>query len=132
MKTIRFKVDKLIRDKIPAKLQAKGIQLFERSMEDAEFIERLHNKLIEESHECFNAQNLEELTEEMGDVLEVIYALAHAKNIDIKAIEEKRLAKQALNGGFDLKIYSPFLESQEDNPALKYYQDRPDQYPRID
>ena len=41
--------------------------------------------------------------------------------------EEKRIEK----GGFEEKIYSDFIEIEENNPNLKYYRVRPDSYPEI-
>jgi predicted house-cleaning noncanonical NTP pyrophosphatase (MazG superfamily) len=72
----RFKVDKLIRDKVPNYLRNRSVQTNERVMGQDEYLERLRNKLFEEAKEVIGAKNKEELTEELGDVLEVMLAYA--------------------------------------------------------
>lgn len=51
MTVLRFKVDKLIRDGLPAMMQAQGLTVFARRLDDAEFVERLKAKLVEEAVE---------------------------------------------------------------------------------
>lgn len=57
MKIKSFKVEKLIRDKIPSILRAKGIVVHERAMEQEEFIHKLKDKLLEEGEEVKQAQS---------------------------------------------------------------------------
>jgi len=80
----RFKVDKLIRDKLPDLMRSKGITVHERTMENQEFISRLKEKLIEESREVEQAETRAELTEELADVLEVVRTLAQENGISPK------------------------------------------------
>ena len=51
----RFKVDKLIRDRMPDILGSLNIGIFERVLEQAEYIERLKDKLLEEKKKLFQA-----------------------------------------------------------------------------
>mgnify|MGYP001063299604 CR=1 FL=1 len=53
----RFKVDKLIRDKLPELMRSKGIVVHERVIESQEFISRLKEKLIEEAREVEQADS---------------------------------------------------------------------------
>lgn len=71
----RFKVDKLIRDKVPEILRSKNIALSTHQMSDEEFLMRLKNKLIEEAHEVSEAKNAEDLLEELADISEVFRTL---------------------------------------------------------
>ncbi|MDR3551061.1 MAG: nucleoside triphosphate pyrophosphohydrolase [Candidatus Babeliales bacterium] len=132
MAVVRFKVDKLIRDNIPQRLISKKIKSHERIMGQPEYIKALTTKLVEEAHECIEAQNLNELIEELGDVLEVINALAQAHNIDMKCIEEKRLQKQITHGSFNKRIYCDYIDIEETNPYFNDYALRPHKYPKID
>ena len=63
--------NKLVRDKVPAKLDAQGIPYEKRVASDEEYRIELINKLLEEAQEFQEAGAIEEL----ADVLEVIGAL---------------------------------------------------------
>ena len=67
-KTIRFKVDKLVRNRTAERLRKKDITIFERVMELDEYIQKLKNKLVEETGEVLEATNQEELCSELGSV----------------------------------------------------------------
>ena len=43
--------------------------------------------------------------EELADLMEVIYAIAEFKKIDLKQVEEFRLKKLNCKGGFNKKVY---------------------------
>lgn len=125
----RFKVDKLIRDRLPEIMRKRGIQVHERFMEPEEFVARLKEKLLEEAGEVKQARNQAELTEELADLLEVIYSLSKASGISQEQLERARLEKRKAKGGFDQKIYNPFVEIEESNLAIQYYLQRAEQYP---
>lgn len=127
----RFKVEKLIRDNLPDIMRKKGIGIHERFMDEEEFLVKLKDKLLEEAAEVKNAQNLEELIEELGDMLEVIYTLAQLNGISIDEIEKARMAKRHTKGGFDKKIYNRFVEIEDNNPAINYYLEKSEQYPLV-
>lgn len=125
-----FKVDKLIRDKIPAIQEANRIVVSTRTLENPEFISRLKDKLIEEAKECFEAESKDELCEEIADVLEVINALSEVTGLSMEQIENKRIEKKEAKGGFANKIYCSFVEIEENNPAITYYLKKPHLYPK--
>lgn len=127
----RFKVDKLIRDKLPEIMQSEGTKAVIKVMENDEYIQRLKDKLFEESTEVSLACNDAETIAELADLLEVIMALAKANNIDFEKVELARLEKRAQKGGFDAKIYAAFVEIEERSPALAYYRSQPKKYPEL-
>ena len=131
MKIRRFKVDKLIRDRLPEIMRQKGITVHERSMEKDEFIQRLKNKLLEEAEETKNTDNHDDLAEELADLLEVIQSLAHATGLNMQHLEKKRLEKRDLKGGFDGRIYNHAIDMEENNHAIDYYLKKSHQYPEI-
>lgn len=45
----RFKVDKFIQDKLPDIIQASGIQVIERILEQGAYLQKLKDKLFEEA-----------------------------------------------------------------------------------
>lgn len=126
-----FKVEKLIRDKIPALLESKGITVHAKAMEEQEFISKLKDKLLEQAKEVLEASNSDELCEELADVMEVVQALSKANGLSIQQIEQTRLKKREIKGGFENKIYNSSIQIEETNPSISYYLNKPQQYSEI-
>ena len=93
--------NKLVRDKIPAIIEAQGKKANIRILDDAEYLRMLEAKLDEEAGEFHRDKNLEEL----ADMLEVIYALTenlgHSKEELLEACEKKRQQR----GGFRDRVF---------------------------
>jgi len=130
--TLRFKVDKLIRDKLPAMMRAQGLTVFSRHLDDAEFLVRLKDKLVEEAREAQAAGSRADLIDELADLREVMLALAHASGISDGEIEARRLAKHAERGGFADRVHNAAVEGDEASPGVAYYLARPGQYRQED
>ncbi|NGX59400.1 MAG: hypothetical protein KR126chlam3_00551 [Chlamydiae bacterium] len=128
----RFQFAKLIRNKAPEIMRKKGIIVHDRVMDREEFEEKLKEKLLEEAREVQNAHSSTEITEELADMLEVIHSLAECHGISMDQIEEKRLKKAEINGGFDSRIYTHFVDIEEKNPSIEYFQARKTEYPKIE
>lgn len=92
------KYDKLVRDKIPEHLDAKGIPYEQSTATPEEIKKRLLEKLIEEVNEFAEAGNVEEL----ADILEVIEAIR--KLPEFANVEEVKKTKREEKGGFDKGI----------------------------
>lgn len=116
--THRFKVDKLIRDKLPQIMRASGIQVFERVMEKDEYLKRLKDKLLEEAKEVIASGSEKEMREELADLLEVILSLAKAYGMELADIQQAAEQKRADKGGFDNRIYNAFALIEEAIQAL--------------
>lgn len=128
----RFRVEKLIRDHLPDIMRGKGILVHERVMEQDEFIAKLKDKLQEEAEEVKHARNENELAEELADMLEVVYALSKTIGISLEQIEKTRLEKRKKKGGFDGKIYNPYVDIEEANPSIEYYLKKAEYYPLME
>jgi predicted house-cleaning noncanonical NTP pyrophosphatase (MazG superfamily) len=127
---LRFKVDKLIRDKLPAMMQAQGLTVFTRRLGDAEYLARLKDKLVEEAVEARGADTRAELLDELADLREVVLALVEASQIAEPEIEARRLSKREERGGFDERVHNAAVEGDEDGLGVAYYLARPAQYPQ--
>ena len=92
---------KLVRDKIPEIIRAKGEVPSTRVADSAEYRELLLAKLSEEVQE-FLASDGD--PEELADVLEVVMALADGLGIGQKELERLRAEKAAERGGFSQGI----------------------------
>ncbi|MFJ9434874.1 hypothetical protein ACIRQY_35275 [Streptomyces sp. NPDC101490] len=93
-------VGKLVRDKIPKIMIAKGIEAVFYIAAPEERRKRLRRKLMEEVREYLFADE-ESGPEELADVLEVILALAKDHGISTDQLEEIRKKKELERGAFD-------------------------------
>lgn len=129
---MRFRVQKLIRDRLPAIMRAQGLAVFDRRLGDAEFVGALKDKLLEEAQEVREATSNTELIDELADVMEVVHALTSASGVSFDEVEARRQAKRAERGGFEARVYNAAVEASDGLPAAEYYLQRPTQYPRED
>ncbi len=93
-----MRYEKLVRDRIPEILDAKGVAYEARVADDREYRAELIRKLSEESAEFAEAGAVEEL----ADVLEVLAALRALP--EYAEVEAVRAAKLAERGGFGARL----------------------------
>src|SRR3989344_2818332 len=96
---------KLIRDRIPEIMAAKGERAVTRVLDDAQFLPALEKKLLEEVQEMRLGENK---AEEIADIYEVLDALIQARGLSKDGIMKLKEQKRAERGGFEEKL---FLES---------------------
>ena len=99
---------KLVRDNIIAIISANGEKPIYHILSDEEYLNELHKKLFEEANEFVE----NDAPEELADLLEVIYAIAKHKNINMQEVEQIRLNKRDKRGGFEDKIYLQGVEEE--------------------
>jgi predicted house-cleaning noncanonical NTP pyrophosphatase (MazG superfamily) len=128
----RFRVEKLIRDRLPQIMRDAGLAVFERRLEDADFEAALREKLIEEAKEARNAASTRELVDELADIAEVVRSLCALRGVKEEAIEAARLAKREARGGFDERVWNAAVAADTGVSAIDYYLARPEQYPQIE
>lgn len=92
--------NKLVRDKIPEIIRAKGKNPTIHIADSVEYWEKLKEKLLEEVKEFNESETLEEL----ADILEVVKAVCVCKNISSTELENVRIKKFNERGGFVDKI----------------------------
>jgi predicted house-cleaning noncanonical NTP pyrophosphatase (MazG superfamily) len=97
---------KLVRDRIPQMIKQAGKSSQTRVLSVEEYQQCLRAKLQEEVEEYLSSHQPEEL----ADILEVIYAIAHLHGLPPAQLELLRLDKAKERGAFDQRI---FLESVE-------------------
>ena len=93
--------DKAIRDKIPEIIQKDGHSCNVETLSDEEFLEQLEKKLSEEVTEYQNDKN----SEELADILEVIYRVAQLKGVSKEELEKIRIKKSEERGGFEKNLF---------------------------
>jgi len=126
-----FKQNKLVRDKILEIMEAKGSKLYSYKLNDQDFLKQLKLKLIEEATEVSRAQTKEEITEELADVLEIVYTIRKMYEIteeNLKTTQEKKLQEK---GGYQERMFVTFAEHPKDSPQERYCLSDPDKYPEV-
>lgn len=91
---------KLVRDHIPELIKETGAQPRYYTATDSEYLQRLEQKLVEEVQEFI----LSHETEELADILEVLYAFCDVYHIPHTSLEEIRKEKSHKKGSFSKKI----------------------------
>jgi len=94
---------KLVRDRIPELAAANGHPGTYHQADPAEYARRLRDKLLEEAYEAATASPAS-LAEELGDVLQVLYALAADAGLTAAEIECARARKARTHGTYTRRI----------------------------
>jgi predicted house-cleaning noncanonical NTP pyrophosphatase (MazG superfamily) len=116
-----YPFNKLIRSKLPARMEKEGVVVNAQTLEMEEYIAKLKQKIIEEATEVSESTSHEELITELADVLEVIYAIAEASNISQAEIENVRIEKREINGHFKPEHYVHYIQVAHDNHKVIEY-----------
>ncbi len=95
-----MKYNKLVRDKIPEYIRKKGGTPITHIANEAEYWEKLKEKLLEEIKEF----EKDESAEEFGDILEVLDAIAEYKKFNRNEIEKIKEKKTTKKGRFKNRI----------------------------
>jgi predicted house-cleaning noncanonical NTP pyrophosphatase (MazG superfamily) len=94
---------KLVRDRIPELAAATGHPGTWHQASEAEFAGWLRIKLLEEAQEAATASP-DSLAEKLGDVLQVLYALAADAGLAAAEIECARARKARTRGAFTRRV----------------------------
>jgi predicted house-cleaning noncanonical NTP pyrophosphatase (MazG superfamily) len=94
---------KLVRDNIPELATANGHPGSFQQATEAEYARGLRTKLLEEAQEAATAAPAT-LVEELGDVLQVLYALAELAGCAAAEIECARVRKARTHGAYSRRL----------------------------
>ncbi len=92
---------KLVRDKIPARIAERQEAEITRVVPPGLAKGFLTGKLIEEALEVRGAQTAKDKIVELGDLFEVLRALARAEGVSMEKVVAQADAKKGMAGGFD-------------------------------
>lgn len=102
--------NKLVRDKIVEIIESKGENPEYETLNSERYLFELHKKLLEEANEFIE----EDSPEELADLLEVVYAIAKLKNIDLKEVEKIRIEKSQKRGAFEKKLFLKSVDEKDE------------------
>ena len=92
--------NKLVRDKILEIIKDNGQKSTHKILTAEEYAVELTKKLVEEVEEYKKDKN----TDELADIMEVVYALASLHSCAAEELEKIRAEKAEKRGGFERKI----------------------------
>ncbi len=98
--------DKLVRDKIPQRLETKVKYFKTRVISGEEYNQALNNKLQEEVKEYLESGSVEEI----ADIVEVLRAVLELKGISLEDFEQVREQKANDRGAFKERIFLEYVE----------------------
>ena len=101
---------KLIRDKIPERMDENGAQYEIQTLTETAFEKALLQKLKEEAEEVIKSESKEESVKELADLLDVIEAIKEQKNISQTEIIEAQEKAFAQKGGFKKRLFLLWTE----------------------
>ncbi len=96
--------NKLVRDNIPDIIKNNGEIPITKTLDEANYKKELETKLNEEYHEVLESDGKNRI-EELGDMLEVIKALAELEGSNLNEVIEVSKQKRLKRGGFSKKIF---------------------------
>ena len=96
----RLEFNKLVRDKIPDNIVARGENVALLRLEGEALIAALQRKLVEEALEVVDARTTAQIVEELADLREVMLSLVSRLDISDELIEQARRKKAKSRGSF--------------------------------
>lgn len=98
--------NKLVRDNIPDIIRKNGEIPHTSILDDEAYLQELKTKLIEETNEFIDSDELMEL----ADILEVVEHLSKAKGSNLDEVLELKEQKEIKNGAFEKKIFLEYVK----------------------
>lgn len=125
-----FRLNKLVRDGIVEDMERNGQQVVSRKLSDEEHGKALVSKVVEEALEI-DPTDPKGSAKELGDVLEVVEALAAHMGLSMEEIRANQAQSRQKLGGFTDKIFVETVTVQDGDTWGDYYANDPQKYPEI-
>jgi len=126
-----FKLNKLVRDKLPYDYKKLGQVAKYKELTLAEHKAELINKLIEEADEMKAVGSIDEIKSEIADVqqaLDDLIKLYDINPIEINKIQQKKFDKK---GGFSNGVFVETIKLNDDDEWVSYYRANSDIFPEV-
>lgn len=126
-----FKLNKLVRDKLPAIYKSLGQKALTRKLTKAQLSKALVEKIIEETSEITDQTSKTELIEEIADIQQVLDDLKSTHGIPDSKVAEIQAKKKVKKGGFLQGIFIETLTLADGDKWIDYYRAEPERFPEI-
>ena len=117
----KYQFNKLIRSKLPERMNLEGVNIICRYLSDEEFILELKNKLVEEAIEVRDTDSKYYLVKELADIMEVIESIISVHSITKEEVEKERIVKSEVNDHFLPANFVDYIEVPVNNQKLTEY-----------
>lgn len=107
----RRKYGKLVRDRIPGRIERVGEATRTVRVEGKQLLHLLKAKAVEEAFELYWEADADAIIEELADIIEVVDAACRECGVSVEELQTVRTKKQADRGGFQQGII--LLETQD-------------------
>ena len=107
---MRLEFNKLVRDRIPEIIRLDDGEPETVILSEDAYEKALFEKVVEEAVELQEAGSREELLKEIGDVLEVLYAIRDQTGFSDEEIEALRLRRRKDRGAFKKRIFLKYVD----------------------
>ena len=101
---------KLIRDRIPEIVAARGLRCRTRRLSPAAYARALKEKVLEESRELLGARGRAAVLNELADLRELLDACRRALGVGPKAFARLVRGKRLARGGFRKRLFLEYTE----------------------
>ncbi len=125
----RFKLNKLVRDKLLAVYYDLGEKPKYRILNHDDHITELTRKVAEEANELASLPG-KEVAEEVADIEQALADLKVLSGIT-KEVSKIKQTKIREKGGFKKGVYIETLEVKETDPWCDYYKKDPKRFPEV-
>jgi len=113
---------KLVRDRVIEIISGKGeIPHWHKIKDDKEFLEKLLDKLFEETHEVIGSKTPDERLLECVDVAEVLFAIIRLQKVTLRQFVRVLLTERLKRGSFKKRIFLESVETQTVRPGRDGY-----------
>lgn len=113
---------KLVRDRVVEIISRKGeIPHWHKIRDDGEFLEKLLNKLFEETHEVIGSKTPNERLLECVDVAEVLFAIIRLQKVTLRQFVRVLLGERMKRGSFKKRIFLESVETPTARPGRDGY-----------
>lgn len=127
---LKFKFDKLVRDKIVDTQIATGAKPKYHTLDPDAHVAALVDKIIEEAREIIQADE-DAVTSEIADVQQAVDDLIELVGITADQVAAAQQKKNEKAGAFKKGIYVEYVEVADNDPWVEYYRKNADRYPQI-
>ena len=105
--------NKLVRDRIPEIIQKEGNTADIIILSEESFKQAIKEKLIEEATEVCNADNRDDILNELADLQEVMDTIKQLYNINTLEVNTIQAVKALQRGKFEKRLYLKSVREKE-------------------